>query len=784
MRTTPLYFPSQKIASSKKTDSWYNECLDAAEALCILKEDAGLNQHHKMQVWENLDNDIIDEDEIEKVFNPMKLQDAVFPAAIKNYPLSVPKIDLLQGEEIKRKFDWKVMAKNEDSYSAHTDAIKDEIMRIVMEEIQNEAFDEKSAQEKIQKTSKYFQYEYKDLNELYGTRVLEYLWREQDLHRKFSMGFRDALVKGRELYRIDDIGGEPGVVKTDVKKVFFLRKGDSHKIEDADILIEISYEPVGKIIDEFHDYLKPTDIDNLEAGMTRVTGTSGGVLNHENSYPTLMASSQMGGLVTDDAAMMSTSVYNLPFDYEGNVRVVRARWVGRRKIGRVSFYNEVTGDQEEKLVSEHYKINEELGETVKWLWVNEAYENTRLGQDLYVKGQPRKIQMRHFDNPSKCFLGYVGTDYGKSLMARMESYQYLYNVYMRRLELAIAKYKGPIYELDTSKKPDEWSTDMWMYYAEVLGWSVVDSFNEGKKGQATGKLAGNFNTTGKVLDADVGNYIQQLIMMLQYIEKQMGQIAGVTDQRQGMIDNRETVGGVERAVTQSSHITEKWFFIHDETKKRVMLALLDTAKQLWKNKKSKKIAYIMDDMARVAMDVNGEDFASTEYDMFITDSSDDLKIRSTIEQLSHAFVQNGGSLTLPIKVLRSDSITQMAKLIEEEETKTQQQQQEMEEKKMKSQEGMQQAVLEDKQADRELEVYKIDTQRDTQLQVAAMKNQQEVPEAEADKPDIMAQKKLELDKEKTNKQHSLAKEQLSETIRHNKATETISKMKPKTTTKK
>jgi hypothetical protein len=416
--------------------------------------------------------------------------------------------------------------------------------------------------------------------------------------------------------------------------------------------------------------------------------------------------------------------------------------------------------------------------------VNEAYEATRLGQDLYVKCQPRKIQMRHFDNPSKCFLGYVGTDYGKSLMARMESYQYLYNVYMRRLELAIAKYKGPIYELDTSKKPDEWDTDMWMYYAEVLGWSIIDSFNEGRKGASTGKMAGSFNTTGKVLDANAGNYIQQLVMMLQYIEKQMGQIAGVTDQRQGMIDNRETVGGVERAVTQSSHITEKWFFIHDETKKRVMLALLDTAKQLWKNKKSKKISYIMDDMARVAMDINGEDFASTEYDMFITDSSDDLKIRSTIEQLSHAFVQNGGSLTLPIKVLRSDSITQMAKLIEEEETKTQQQQQEMEEKKMKSQEGMQQAMLEDKQSDRELEIYKIDTQRDTQLQVAAMKNQQEVPEVETEQPDIIAQQKLELDREKTNKQHALAKEQLNETIRHNKQTEAISKSKPKTTAKK
>jgi hypothetical protein len=364
----------------------------------------------------------------------------------------------------------------------------------------------------------------------------------------------------------------------------------------------------------------------------------------------------------------------------------------------------------------------------------------------------------------------------------MESYQYLYNVYMRRLELAIAKYKGPIYELDTSKKPDEWDTEMWLYYAEVLGWSIIDSFNEGRKGAATGKMAGNFNNGGgKVLEANVGNYIQQLIMMLQYIEKQMGEIAGVTAQRQGQIDNRETVGGVERAVTQSSHITEKWFFIHDETKKRVMLALLDTAKYLWKNNKSKKISYIMDDMSRATMDVNGEDFASSEYDLFITDSSDDLKIRSTIEQLSHAYVQNGGSLTLPIKVLRSDSITQMAKLIEEEELVANQRQQEMEEKKIKSAEAMNQATLQDKQADRDLDYYKIDKESETKLQIAGMQPEED---------NTVEQEKLGLQKEKQSsdisqkdKEITIKEKQLAETTRSNKAKETIAKTKPKTNTK-
>lgn len=781
MRTTPLYFPPQKIPMSKKTAQWYRECIDGAESLAILRTDGALNHHYKMQVWENLDNDIIDENEIEKVFNPMQISNAVFPAAIKNYPLSVPKIDLLHGEEIKRRFDWKVLARNEDAYSTQTMALKDAIMQVVIDEINNEAFNEEDAQRKIQEVSKYFKYEYKDLNELYATRVLEYLWREQDLRLKFSQAFRDALVKGREIYRIDNIGGEPGVIKVDPKNTYFIRRGESHRIEDSDIIVEISYAPVGKVIDEFYDYLTPAHIEQLEAGIQKIKQNAGGILNHQNAFPILMGGTEIGGTVAGDNGFNAVGVFNLPFDYEGNVRICRARWIGRKKIGKLKYFDPNTGNEEERFVSENYKVKEELGESVKWIWVNEAYEGTRLAEDIYVKTQPRDVQMRHFDNPSKCFLGYVGTDYGKSLMSRMEPYQYLYNVYMRRLELAIAKYKGPIYEMDIATKPDDWDIEMWMYYADVLGWSIKDAFNEGKKGQATGKIAGNLNNQTKVLDANAGNYIQQLVMMLQYIEKQMGQIAGVNEQRQGQVDNRETVGGIERAVTQSSHITEKWFFVHEETKKRVLLALLDTAKQIWKNKKSKKINFIMDDMSRATMDINGEDFSSTEYDIFISDSSDDLKIRQTLESLAQAYVQNGGSMTLPIKILRSDSITQMAKQIEEEEAALQQRQSEAENKKIESDQAIQQAILQDKQAERKFQYWKVEKESEVKLQIAGMQPAEDT---------TIDEEKLNLDKQKLDnekivkdKEFSLKQQQLSETKRHNIEAEKISKIKKATTPK-
>ena len=80
--------------------------------------------------------------------------------------------------------------------------------------------------------------------------------------------------------------------------------------------------------------------------------------------------------------------------------------MSRRKVGTLTYFDE-NGVEQQKLVSEYYKPNKELGETVNWFWINEACEGTRLGDDIYVKTRVKPVQMRHFDNPSMCFLGYA-----------------------------------------------------------------------------------------------------------------------------------------------------------------------------------------------------------------------------------------------------------------------------------------------------------------------------------------------------------------------------------------
>lgn len=763
--------PQKKSTKEKYSDDkqWFKDCMDAYEYQALYYEQ---EIHRKMIVHFNMDNGEIDQNEMEKVFNPLGLGGNTAPSSIKNFPIVVPKIDLLVGEEAKRRFDWTVRSMNPASESNGTSELFNMFINIAIDEFKKETTDEKELEQKIKEYARFAKYKYKDLNEITATKILTYLVRNYVVPYQFNKGFRNALVAAREIYRIDIEGNEPILKVCDPRNVFLIKKGDSERVEDAEAIIEITYESVGKIIDAFYDEISPEDLESLEKGQWRTgKGNQPGNLGYSHKLPPIFSNLDFGNGpgFTDINDFNNTNFkLGLPYDMQGNVRVVRGRWMGRKKIGIVTFFDE-NGDEDEKTVSEYYKIDKDAGETVRWIWVNEAYEGVKIADHIYFKLQPRKVQMRNYDNKSKCFLGYVGSDYGKSLMGRMESYQYLYNVYMNKLETLFNKYKGPIYELDISKVPDEWEMDTWLYYAETMGWAVIDPMNEGKKGAAMGKLAGSYNTTGKVLDPRVGDYIQQTIQMLQHIEHQVGSIAGVSEQRQGQIENRETVGGVERSVTQSSHITEKWFFLHDETKKRALAALLDTAKQLWSKNKSKKLSYVMDDMSRDFIEFNAEDFASTEQDIFISNSNHDAKISDLIESLGQSFVQNGMGSIL-IELMQTNSIAEKNLIMKEQEERIQQQAQMAKEQQSKIAQMQAEQQANEKQAELDFKYKELEMK--VELEYAKL----EATTGKDMEPDDTKERQVALAEKKAGDDLSLKQQAQAETVRHNQASEQISKL--------
>lgn len=785
------HFPFQKRSTGSKSKQFVIDCIESAINMAYNSDSDLVQGKKEMMINYNLRSDILDERDIEKAVNPWGIKDASFPAKMQNYPIANPKIDLLLGEEYKRRFDWKVTVINHDAVSQKEEQQKNLMNQIIMDAITSENYDQDQLEEEIKKMAKWSKYEAQDHRERRATQYLQYLWKEQELPIKFNRGFEDALVAGMEIYNVDIVGNEPVVRKVNPLSVTVIRTGSSYHIEDADLIIEDTYQPIRWVIDNYYDFLTPAQIDKIEKGYIGGGDSNADIIKYY-PYRPVQNPVNMSNLSQNDDGDWEYSLIDLDnyntenvaaYSDSGEVRVVKVTWVSMRKVGEVSWYDE-EGELQKRIVDENYIPNEDEGEKVDWFWINEWWEGTRIAEDIFVKWGPRPIQFRRMGNKSIGGSGYVGTIYNtnvsqaRSLMDRMKPYQYLYNVFMYRTELAFAKSKGKIAVMDTSRIPEGWTMDKWMYYAEILGWALEDPFKESNKGASTGKLAGQMNQNSKVLDLEMGNYIQQHVMMLEFIKQELGEIAGVTSQREGQIDNRETVGGVERAVTQSSHITEKWFMLHDNTKLRVLETLLETAKYAWRNKKNEKLQYISDEMASVITDIDGQQFNEADYGIMISNSTKDAELVQAMKQLAQAGLQND-KITFSglMDIYLSESISSMRRKIEQQEEDAMQRQQQAQEQQLQVEQQISQAQIADNEAERQQRFQEEVLASETKIAVAEIGAESgNNSQAIATNAKLTIQK-IKQEKEKMDKEHALKTKELKETIRHNKAVEVIDKKK-------
>lgn len=778
-------FPAQKKSLRDKTDSWARDCVESGVELINYTTNFGVRaSFYEKQTNYDLASNLLDPQDMERIVNPWRIRGADFPVEVRNYPLSKPKIDLLVGEEMKRRFDWRVVVKNDDAVSDKERLIKDKYLEVLGSQIIAKNYDEQKAQQELQALNKWRLFEAQDLRERMSTQILSVLWRTEMLQYKFNKGFEDALIAGEEIYSIQIIGGEPKVTRENPLNIMALKSGDSVFIEDSDIIIKDGYRGIGQVIDDYYDFLTPKEIDQIEEGnkLNKATSMINYPLNSKINIPQNYMLEAFGEtIVVPDSRMLNA--FGGSYDTKGNIRVTQVVWKSLRKIGKKTYYDEY-GDMVEEFVDEFYKPDKEMGEEIKWMWVTEWWEGTRIGNDIYIKMQPLPRIGLNMTNPSKCMPPFVGTIYNinssraMSLMSYLKPYQYMYNFLMHNTEQAVIKSKGKIGFLPLHLVPDGWDMDTWMYYFNVMGVAVVDAFKESSKGT----LAGTINQIPTHMDLEMGNYIQSNVQMMQMIRQHVDEVSGISPQRQGAIDNHETVGGIERAVTQSSHITEKWFFIHDWTKVRVLEVLLETAKYAWRNKHMKR-QFVLDDMTTTVLDIDGENFASAEYGVVVSNTSADSELMSALKSLAQAGLQNDKlSFSDIMTIYMSDSVSSVRRKIQEAEEQRNQMVQQQ-------QQAEQQQFMADLQQRTESE----EAERQLKWDIAVLQStgeQNEQPE-KTPEDNSLEYEKLNMQKEKLQADTDLKREQLAETKRSNKIKEaqkdreiTIKARQPKTISKK
>lgn len=677
-----INLPPQQLPFSKKNKKWRKAHLDWADSKTFFNYSLVRKSVIHKKINYDLLNGKLHMSDIELVLNPDNIKAGFVPDRIQHYPIMNSKLNVLRGEESRRVFDYRVIVTNPNAISEIENNKKEELLQNLQKLMADTSKSEEEFNQELEKLNDYYTYEWQDMREIRGNAILNHYVKEYNIPLLFNNGFMDAVTVGEEIYQCDIVGGEPVIERLNPLKVRIFKSGYSNKIEDADIIIIEDYWSPGRVIDTYYDVLSKKDIEYIENipdhigqasidSMDNIDERFGYVNNH-------MVGEEIStdGFYFDSFNLFSDSISNslLPYDLAGNIRVLRMYWKSRRRIKKVKSYDPETGEEVYNFFPETYVIDKDNGEEEQIFYINDAWEGTKIGTDIYVNMRPRVVQYNRLFSPSRCHFGIIGSIYNLndsrpfSLVDMMKRYNYFYDVIHDRLNKIMARNWGKLLRLDFAKIPKKWDIEKWMYYAKVNGIAVEDSFKEGNIGAASGKLAGALNNSSSgVIDAEFGNSIQSQINLLEFIKMEMSEVVGITRQREGQISNRETVGGVERATLQSSHITEWLFVVHDDVKRRVLECFLETAKIAFKGR-SKKFQYILSDNSMRIMDIDGDEFAEADYGLVVDNSQGTQELAQKLDMLAQAALQNQTlSFSTIMRLYNSSSLAEKQRLVEKDE---------------------------------------------------------------------------------------------------------------------
>ena len=723
-------FPAQKLPMSKKTQAWKEACVDYV----VGAGDSGFggngrSRSDEMQTYYDLYNSIYNEKDLKYVTNPFK-QDDGFPAMAQDYNIIKPYVDQLLGEETKRPFNFHPQRTSDIAASEMQEKAKEMLMDYIQATIASKLSPEQAARyeqalatgeiQTPEAIAKYLQKDYKDIAETEAYHALQFLKRKLNLTHEFYKGWKDALIGGEEIYYVGVINGDPYVERVNPMYFDYEHSLDLEFIDDAAWCRRKMIMSATEIYDRFYDKMSERQLNELLELIDQRPGAGNNPEIRKTSMDYESIKLHKINSFTDN-----------PFDVD-HITVYHCCWKSFKKIGFVTLLNPETGEAEEFQVDEDYKVTG-TEQSVEWDWIIEVWEGYRIGDDMYIGIQPIEYQHISADNPNSQKLPYTGVVYNntnsktRSLVSMMKPLQYMYIVVWYRLELALSRDKGKVAVMDITQIPKSMNIDVnkWMHYLSALGVAFINPYDEGWDipGREGGKPS-QFNQLSS-WDLTMSNVIAEYIQLMQKIEDMVAKLTGITPQRQGQIAASELVSNANTAVNMSYHITEPWFWNHNQVKRRVLTMLLNTSKAAWKDSK-RYLNYILDDATRAFVQLS-DNFFYEDMDIFVDDSTKNQQYIDQLKQLLQPAMQNGASLLDIAEIITLDNMSMIKNRLEEIEQKRMEQMQQQQQAEQQAQQQMaeQQNQLKEeelmlKEAEMDLEKYKVDQDNATKITVAQL----------------------------------------------------------------
>lgn len=677
-------FPRQKLPDSKKTEEWYKECIDQATYALDHNSDYVRKSLLNKQSNYDLRNGIVNIEDVKQYVDVYELGTDTLPEGFRHIGRGNAYINLLVGEEIARGTKFSVFISSADKTGVSK---KEEAMKALYLDKINAQLKASDGQDEValRNYERYIKYDWQDIREQTASKILKAEVQKNKLPWMFTMSFEDALTVGEEIMCCELHGWQPIARRCDPRAILTMGSNNqSNRVEDSDIIVEYQYLSPGTVIDRYYRYLSPDDIDTLEeksqtrsnliewphAPVQLVTGEDG-----TSSGSSLVALS-----------MNEMDVFSNFWDHSGNIRVATVNWRSRRKLQKRTYYDEF-GYEREDFVHEYYEADESKGEVLEDVWVNEWWEGTKIGSDIYVNVKPIAYRGASLANVSKGTPNYIGQLYNinggptQSMVDIIKPIDYTFDLVFWKRDKEIAKHLGDPLLINAAMVPQDWDPDLWMDYLADKGFGWLDPSQEILKGPSRGESAGAFNQlTATRLSGSTGNSIAMYTEVLMSLEDTLGKITGISPQREAQVQTSETVGGIQRALNQSAHITEKWFAYHDDFKQRFLQKFLELVKYSYK-KHPKNAQYILDDVG-LDMVSNYDEFLECDYDVHISNAKQDNELMELLKAHAQAALQNGQmAYSDLVAISKSESTQQIARRLDESRQRILNEQKELEQQK-------------------------------------------------------------------------------------------------------
>jgi len=784
-----INFPPQRLSFKDKIKDDYEWAKNVVRKL-VVNYTHNRTSYNKLASNYDLYNNKVNQGDFDHYCNQLGLSVGIFPE-IEAYNKTYNKINVVLSEELNRAFEFKAILVNDDGIKTKMLEYHQQLQGMVQQYIgnifqqmgygQDEATTQglNNAYNIEDEMAKLSETKFLSTKEISANKLLNYMYRVDEIKMKKNDTFKHALISGMEVVWVGVVNDKPTVEVINPLGFFYHKAGDTKFFEDGLFAGYVTYMTVGDVLNKYGDRLTPEEVERVENYSRGIGSPQAGPTDSMRYYHELY--NPAANHMYDSPQQLENAMKG---QYEGNstmnIKVSHIEWQSEKKVG---FLTTITpeGDVQEDIVSEDFKLPAYATKSVVykknrkidvyqwdnfmlyWDWIPEVWEAVQIWEDIFPLIGPKDLQYRSLNNVKKVRLGYHGVIYSNmnsesvSLLDRMKPFQYLYFILVHKLKKMIALDKPAATAIDTTMIDPEIGMEKTLYYLEELGLDFYNPLhNGGLPGAAQrGKIT---NVTNRSTMQHIMNYVQ----LMEAIDQQIADVAGINKQREGQVAPTEAVTNVQRQIQQSSIVTELYFQLHFKVWERVLGSLIELAKVTWKD--SKILQYILDDMSIMSLEFNPDELLDTDFGVFLTNSSKEHMVFNELRQLGLTLIQNDKiKLSDLINILTTDSLEKLKTEIVHSEKK---QQQEMAQQQQQQMEQVQaQIASQEKQKQEELDakLYMHESKLENDRYIAEITSfigQADQDSDDNGKPDQLEIEKFKLDKKKHEDTMEIKKEEL------------------------